>query len=131
MPTSTAATARSWPASPTAGAARRWRLRGSKTLILPAREARGEGDHAEHGGGVEATALAGSRENLLELRQLPLHHPSGGPPPHRFATGRMKGPEDLTLHMHPFLAFYRLLSPARRRQFFLTLALMLVGAAAE
>ncbi|HEX8125075.1 MAG TPA: ABC transporter ATP-binding protein [Allosphingosinicella sp.] len=33
--------------------------------------------------------------------------------------------------MDAFIAFFRLLSPARRRQFFLTLMLMLVGAAAE
>lgn len=33
--------------------------------------------------------------------------------------------------MHAFIALFRLLSPARRRQFLLTLLLMLVGAAAE
>ncbi|MGA9582617.1 MAG: hydantoinase B/oxoprolinase family protein [Allosphingosinicella sp.] len=32
----------------------------------------GEGDHAQHGGGVDGA----------DLFQLPLHHPSGGPPPH-------------------------------------------------
>jgi 5-oxoprolinase (ATP-hydrolysing) len=32
----------------------------------------GEGDHAQHGGGVNGAGLF----------QLPLHHPSGGPPPH-------------------------------------------------
>jgi hypothetical protein len=30
----------------------------------------------------------GSRQMLCFLRQITLHHPSGGPPPHRFATGR-------------------------------------------
>ncbi|HEX8448038.1 MAG TPA: ABC transporter ATP-binding protein, partial [Allosphingosinicella sp.] len=39
--------------------------------------------------------------------------------------------EPQPLHMDAFIAFFRLLSPARRRQFFLTLLLMLVGAAGE
>ena len=42
----------------------------------------GEGDHAEHGGGVGAEEVVGSNANRLVLRLLPLHHPSGGPPPH-------------------------------------------------
>jgi error-prone DNA polymerase len=37
---------------------------------VPPRAKRGEGDHAKHGGGV-----------ALEIASLPLHHPSGGPPP--------------------------------------------------
>src|SRR5690349_8087364 len=74
---------------------------------------------------------AGSRENLL----LPANYPFttfGGPPPHRFAIGRQRARRrDLNLHMHAFATLYRLLSPARRRQFVLTLLLMLVGAGAE
>jgi hypothetical protein len=38
-------------------------VRGSD-LVLPASEARGEGDHAKHGGGVGDAGLGGSGEKL-------------------------------------------------------------------
>src|SRR4051812_28845686 len=56
---------------------------------LPASIARGEGDHAQHGGGVDGADFAASRENPPIPSQLPLHHPAGGPPPHGSATGRL------------------------------------------
>ncbi|HYW16789.1 MAG TPA: hydantoinase B/oxoprolinase family protein [Allosphingosinicella sp.] len=41
-----------------------------EAVSSPSRD--GEGDHAKHGGGVDGAGFC----------QLPLHHPSGGPPPH-------------------------------------------------
>jgi sugar transferase (PEP-CTERM/EpsH1 system associated) len=56
----------------------RWeaRLAGLAALCLPIKD--GEGDHPKGGGGVAGSGLVAS----------PLHHPSGGPPPHSFAAGR-------------------------------------------
>jgi cytochrome c-type biogenesis protein CcmF len=56
--------------------------------VLPVAEGDGEGDHAEHGGG------AGDRDITQDFgasddRDLPLHRPSGGPPPHGSAAGRI------------------------------------------
>ncbi|HEX8625254.1 MAG TPA: terminase family protein [Allosphingosinicella sp.] len=48
----------------------------------------GEGDQVKPGGGVEGSEAEGSSGNLADRRQLPLHHPSGGPPPH-LAMGRI------------------------------------------
>ncbi|HEX8450313.1 MAG TPA: hypothetical protein VF652_12045, partial [Allosphingosinicella sp.] len=48
---------------------------GIASLVLPAREAGGEGDRPKDGGGAEGVGL-------------PLHHASHGPPPHGFAAGR-------------------------------------------
>ncbi|HEX8241429.1 MAG TPA: error-prone DNA polymerase [Allosphingosinicella sp.] len=42
----------------------------------------GEGDHAKHGGGVAAEKSEDRARDGRSLRHLPLHHPSGGPPPH-------------------------------------------------
>jgi hypothetical protein len=39
-------------------------VRGSPDLVLPASEARGEGDHAKHGGGVAGAGPGGSSEKL-------------------------------------------------------------------
>jgi phage terminase large subunit-like protein len=41
----------------------------------------GEGDQVKPGGGVVGEVLGGSGEKLGGRCQLPLHHPSGGPPP--------------------------------------------------
>src|SRR5688500_5574337 len=43
--------------------------------------------HRRWGGGPGEASWRG---NWQKLRQLPLHHPSGGPPPHRFAAGRQR-----------------------------------------
>jgi hypothetical protein len=52
--------------------------------ILPVSEA--------HGEGTVRRTVEGHR------RHKPLHHRSGGPPPHRFATGRILGEPLLQLH---------------------------------
>ena len=46
----------------------------------------GEGNRAKRGGGVTGALVEGARPE--PLRKLPLHHPAGGSPPQRFATGR-------------------------------------------
>jgi phage terminase large subunit-like protein len=65
-----------------------------RSRIHPPEPEAGEGDQVSttrkrvvHGG-VEGWDLAGSSEKLDGLRHLPLHHPSGGPPPH-LAMGRI------------------------------------------
>ncbi|HEY0130042.1 MAG TPA: terminase family protein [Allosphingosinicella sp.] len=55
--------------------------------FYPPRAQHGEGDQVKPGGGVDGQVGGGSSENLDGLRHLPLHHPSGGPPPH-LAMGR-------------------------------------------
>src|SRR5687768_16183388 len=55
--------------------------RGSRFLILPMRNAWG-------GGPPEGWW----RDEWQKTRQLPLHHASHGPPPHRFAAGRIAKP---------------------------------------
>jgi len=42
----------------------------------------GEGDHAEHGGGVTGAHAGPSAIDPLRKSQLPHHRPSDGPPPH-------------------------------------------------
>jgi phage terminase large subunit-like protein len=55
----------------------------------PPRAQHGEGDQAKPGGGVEGAEGEGSSGKPDDRSQLPLHHPSGGPPPHRLAMGRI------------------------------------------
>src|SRR5918994_1790203 len=52
-------------------------LSGGRDSVLPAGEARGEGDRLQGGGGAVAQAS-----------ETPLPHASHGPPPHGDATGR-------------------------------------------
>ncbi|MGA9582933.1 MAG: terminase family protein [Allosphingosinicella sp.] len=54
---------------------------------LPPQPKAGEGDQAEHGGGVDGPEDGGSSEALGGRCHLPLHHTSCGPPPH-LAMGR-------------------------------------------
>ncbi|HEY5723386.1 MAG TPA: heme lyase CcmF/NrfE family subunit [Allosphingosinicella sp.] len=66
--------------------------------VLPVAKGDGEGDHAQHGGGAshfDARSDLGASDD----RDLPLHHPSGGPPPHGSATGRTGG--DLARAVRP------------------------------
>jgi transcriptional regulator len=48
-------------------------------ISSPSRD--GEGDHAQHGGGVEGSASEDHSPDAGRPRHSPLHHPSGGPPP--------------------------------------------------
>src|SRR3546814_18604742 len=54
----------------------------------------GEGDHAEHGGGVRGASFSRSPANRPTSVQLPLHHPSGGPLPTK-SWGGISVPEQL------------------------------------
>ncbi len=46
-------------------------MRGLADIILPASEARGEGDHAKHGGGVNGAVIRGSQEKFESLANYP------------------------------------------------------------